>query len=161
MKTPMDTRALLESRLPFDSWLPRHGKSKICVNPRQRDRRVPTWLLRARVTPPRHLHSLIRRERVIKALTAASRAPIVVLTTPPGYGKSVALGQWVHERVTSGGRSAWLTFHSTDDPDSAVQYLAFAFHMSGLDLSCTELLDQCHEPPLHCARALQVLTCMR
>lgn len=124
---------------------------------RQSPARVPSWLLTTRVGLPRQVHPLVRRPRVLKALNTARRAPIVFVNAPPGFGKSAILTQWVGALAGAGVRSAWLTIDSEDDAESAIRYLAFAFHASGLDVSATHLLDDAVELPRQRVRALQSL----
>ncbi len=45
--------------------------------------------------PPKVPSSLAGRERVMRALDDASDAKVICLTAPGGYGKSMALAQWV------------------------------------------------------------------
>jgi LuxR family maltose regulon positive regulatory protein len=77
-----------------------------------------------------------------------------MVDAPPGFGKSVLLEQlsvsWRH----TGTRTAWLTMDASDDPESVIRYLAFSFHVAGLELSRTALLEVgTLQPP---KRALQL-----
>jgi LuxR family maltose regulon positive regulatory protein len=127
------------------------------MNRRRPHPQIAAWLLVTRVTAPRQMHSMIRRPRIMKALNAARRAPIVILTAPPGFGKSAAFTQWLGTLSGGDARAAWLTLDAEDDTESTIRYLAFAFHVSGLDVSRTHLLDDTVELPRPRARALQSL----
>ena len=67
--------------------------------------------LRPRTSPP----VTVPRARLIRRLTAEPRNPIVSVTAPPGYGKTVLLSQWValEERAV-----AWLTLDDLDNDPS-------------------------------------------
>ncbi|HVW71253.1 MAG TPA: LuxR C-terminal-related transcriptional regulator [Steroidobacteraceae bacterium] len=115
------------------------------------------WLLRARVTPPRDLQQHIPRPRVMQALSAAARAPIVVLDAPPGFGKTAALVEWTAAQTEHNVRTAWLTLDAADDPESVLRYLAFALHKAGMDVSGTGAAGQEDLPSHKWARELQSL----
>jgi hypothetical protein len=101
----------------------------------------PNWLLRSRVTAPRHLERLIPRSRLLEMLSRIPAGHIVSACAPPGFGKSVLLLAW-HAAIRASGRpAAWLTVDSADGPGVVVQFLAFACHHAGLDVARTGLLD--------------------
>jgi LuxR family transcriptional regulator, maltose regulon positive regulatory protein len=110
---------------------------------------MPSWLLRSRVTPPRHLERLIARRRLYEILMHVQSGQIVSVCAPPGFGKSVLLTSW-HSAVLAAGRPAvWLGIDDADDPAVATQYLAFACHHAGIDVTRTGLLtlDSLSVPP--------------
>jgi hypothetical protein len=78
---------------------------------RRRPPMSTTLLLRSRLRPPRLRVPLVHRDRTISRLLC-SEAPLVVVASPGGYGKTVALGQWleVDPRTT-----AWLQADPSDD----------------------------------------------
>lgn len=65
-----------------------------------------------KVTPPRLLTSVIARARVDRALGDAFQRPLVLVSAPAGYGKTVALTQWSH---TSAPPIAWLKLNDGDN----------------------------------------------
>ena len=50
-------------------------------------------LLASRLRPPQPLLELVRRDRLLEQLSSA-RAPLIVVSAPGGFGKTVALSQW-------------------------------------------------------------------
>lgn len=90
------------------------------------------WLVRARVTPPRRMPELVLREVLLERL--AGRQPLVSVLAPAGFGKTSLLTQWRDTLMALGESVAWFSVDETDDPTTAVAYLALAFHEAGLDL---------------------------
>jgi LuxR family maltose regulon positive regulatory protein len=82
---------------------------------------------------------------------------VLLVSAPPGFGKSVLLEQWSAARSVQGVRCAWLTLDPTDDVESSILYLAFALHASGLDLTGTSLFDEGKISSMATARRLQHL----
>ena len=80
-------------------------------------------LLASRLRPPQPLLELVRRNRLLQQLSAAT-APLVVVSAPGGFGKTVVLAQW--------GESdrrpfAWLQVDDADnDPLVFLSYLVSA-----------------------------------
>ena len=101
---------------------------------------TPAWLLRSRVTPPRHNERLIARPRLQQIIGAVPTGRIVAAFAPPGFGKTVLLTAWYATIRASGGPAAWLSVDAADDPKVAIEYLAFACRHSGLDLARSGLL---------------------
>ena len=79
-------------------------------------------LIPSRLQPPRPLVALVRREELLRRLSA-TRAPLVALSAPGGWGKTVALSQWVAD---CGVPSAWIQADAADDPSLFLQYLTVA-----------------------------------
>src|SRR5215471_13734398 len=69
--------------------------------------------------PPRARMGVVARTALVDWL-AATQAPVISVTAPPGYGKTTLLAQWA-ERI--GSRVAWL---SCDDNDPVVLMSALA-----------------------------------
>ncbi len=90
------------------------------------------WLVRARVTPPERMPDLVRREVLLERL--AGQQPLVSVLAPAGFGKTSLLTQWREDLMAQEARVAWFSVDETDDPATAVAYLALAFHEAGLEL---------------------------
>ncbi len=76
----------------------------------------PPALIRTKVRAPQLPTHNVVRPRVTALLSDAAQAPLVVVTGPPGSGKTVALQQWLVGDFPPGARLAWL---SLDDADTA------------------------------------------
>jgi LuxR family transcriptional regulator, maltose regulon positive regulatory protein len=105
------------------------------------DLTFPPWLLQSRTKPPRQRQRLIVRDRIGHAMSRTSPGQLLLICGPPGFGKTVALAQWYDAERASGSRVAWFTADSADDPSTVLQYLAFACHVGGLDVSHSGLLS--------------------
>jgi LuxR family maltose regulon positive regulatory protein len=68
--------------------------------------------LDARRRRPRLRQGLVDRERLVRRLTEADDAQLVLLVAPVGYGKSTLLAQWAQADARP---FAWLTLHERDN----------------------------------------------
>ena len=79
--------------------------------------------LGSRLRPPRSQVPLVRRDSLVGSLRADSR-PLLLVCAPAGYGKSIALTEWVEADPRP---SAWLQLDAADnDPVVLLGYLALA-----------------------------------
>ena len=85
---------------------------------------------------------------------------MVLVCAPPGFGKSFALSQWYSTAKADGVHSAWLGIDATDNPATVVQYLAFACHLSGLDVARTGLLTRGHVSVCAALGVQSLLSCI-
>jgi LuxR family maltose regulon positive regulatory protein len=68
--------------------------------------------------------TLVHRGAIIDQLLDASNLPVVLITAPPGYGKTVVAEQWSHEDPRP---FAWLSLDDADnDPVVLLTYLMLA-----------------------------------
>ncbi|HEY6056566.1 MAG TPA: hypothetical protein VIV06_00965, partial [Candidatus Limnocylindrales bacterium] len=80
------------------------------------DRLLPTKL-----AIPHPSRKLIRRSRLLDLLAGALDSRLVLVSAPPGFGKTTALVDWL---AASGIRSAWITLDESDnDPVRLLRYL--------------------------------------
>ena len=88
-------------------------------------------LLPSRLRPPQPLLELVRRDRLRRQLSS-STAPLLVVTAPGGFGKTVALSQWAESDLRA---FAWLQADEADnDPLVFLNYLVAALErVIGLD----------------------------
>lgn len=82
-------------------------------------RRLDSSLIESRLRPPQPRLRLVRRESVICRLEGSS-APLVVVAAPGGFGKTVALAQWVWSDTRA---AAWLQADEADD--DALHFLTY------------------------------------
>ena len=101
--------------------------------------------LGSRLQPPRSQVALVQRDSLLKSLLTDRRA-LVVVTAPAGYGKSVALAQWL---AADPRPSAWLQLDEADnDPVLFLSYLALALEqVAPVDPAILDLL-QLRTPPI-------------
>ena len=73
-------------------------------------------LVRTKLFIPRLRRGLVSRPRVSERLDAAAEAKLVVISAPPGFGKTTAVAAWL-ERPREGSAVAWLSLDEGDrDP---------------------------------------------
>lgn len=76
-----------------------------------------------KLRPPRQRRSIVDRTRLLAELLA-TRAQLVTVVAPPGYGKSTLLAQWCR---TDPRPAAWVTVDDLDnDQTTLLQWLAVA-----------------------------------
>ena len=104
-------------------------------------RNLKPWLLRSKVSPPRKHVEALPRPALLEKLLSVPSGGLVVLQAPAGYGKSSLLAEWREASLNQGDNFAWVCLDEEDDLESILAHLAFAFHLNGLDLSHTDLLQ--------------------
>jgi LuxR family maltose regulon positive regulatory protein len=102
--------------------------------PRQRERRVVRAdgfvPVEAKLHGPRLRDGLVLRGELVDKLREAADVPVVLVTSPPGYGKSTVIAQWDEEDARP---FVWLSVDRADnDPAVLVTYLALALQRLGL-----------------------------
>ena len=80
-----------------------------------------------------------------------------MVQAPAGYGKSSLLAEWRESSLNQSDNFAWLCIHEEDDLESILAHLAFAFHLNGLDLSHTGLLQASPQESHLSAHTLHIL----
>jgi LuxR family maltose regulon positive regulatory protein len=91
----------------------------------------PFELLESKLRPPQLLGGSVPRANLVNRLRD-SRVPVIVVSAPPGYGKTTLLAQWATQ---SQRPFAWLTLDDHDnDPVVLLSYIAAALdRVSPLD----------------------------
>src|SRR3954468_17050990 len=131
----------LDSRLaalllsgPSTDWLPDvttpHGRRPLLramVRPERRSLRplqfAPT---EAKFRPSVRTEGLVHRGALVDRLSDGEPRGVVVVTAPPGYGKTVLVSQWAGEDPRA---FAWLALDEADnDPRVLTAYIALALH---------------------------------
>jgi len=115
--------------------------SSVLSNDKRRQDLVAPWLVKAKVSPPRRNNTAFFRKGLQEQLAHAREQPVTLIEAPAGFGKSTLLAQWVEKLSQQNILTAWLSIEEADDPDSLISYLAFAFHVAGLDMSEHGLLS--------------------
>jgi LuxR family transcriptional regulator, maltose regulon positive regulatory protein len=80
----------------------------------------------ARHRPPTRPRGLVGRKRLVRRLSEARDAPLVLLVAPAGYGKTTLLSEWA---ACDGRRFAWIDLAAGDiDPDRLVAAVKRTVH---------------------------------
>jgi len=80
-------------------------------------------LLESKIAPPFARPGIVDRTSLVARL-CASRAPVVCVTAPPGYGKTTLLAQWAERDLRP---FAWISLDDHDnDPAVLLRYVAVA-----------------------------------
>lgn len=104
---------------------------------------VKSWLVRAKLDPPRQQFSLIARERLLEALDRALAMRLCLIVAPAGFGKTTLLAEWRERLVRRGALAAWLTIDEADgDPKQFLSYLAIALSGAGVAMGRLETLAE-------------------
>ena len=80
-----------------------------------------------------------------------------MVQAPAGYGKSSLLAEWREASLKQGDNFAWVSLDEEDDLESILAHLAFAFHLNGLELSHSELLQTNTQEKRLSSYALRIL----
>src|ERR1700722_8105726 len=100
-----------------------------------------SWLLRAKISPPRQLVAMHARNRLLEELDAGRTRKITVLEAPAGFGKTTLLAQWRGAMLAKRTRVAWLTLDEDDAGDRLPAYVAFALNDAGVDMTSIGILS--------------------
>src|SRR4051812_23055296 len=105
---------------------------RMTKDPRTRHAAPPRRLARApgfvpvetKLLEPEPLDRLVPRGQSIDLLRESADVPVVLVTAPPGYGKTSLVRQWADEDERP---FAWLSLDATDnDPMALVIYIVLA-----------------------------------
>ena len=68
-----------------------------------------------KLLPPRADTFAVKREGLLRRLSRASHASLVLITAPAGFGKTSLLRQWRQDLLADGALVAWLNLDAEDD----------------------------------------------
>ena len=102
---------------------------------------IAPWLIKAKVSPPRQNATVFFRQDLTRRLCETRHRSMTFIEAPAGFGKSTLLAHSIPELAKDNVVTAWLSTEETDDPDTYISYMAFAFHVAGLDMIETGLLS--------------------
>jgi LuxR family maltose regulon positive regulatory protein len=91
-----------------------------------RVRRTASWFepVESKLHVPVPRRELVPRARLLEQLSAAHDSPLILVTAPPGYGKTTMLAQWGERDARP---FAWVTLDDTDnDASRLLTYVIFA-----------------------------------
>jgi LuxR family maltose regulon positive regulatory protein len=102
------------------------------------------WLLRGRLTPPSYRVVLLPTPALARLQAVGSDHKVVLVTAPPGYGKTALLSQWRGMLRSVGIRTAWMSVTvDQSDPAQLLTSLSMSLIEAGVDLGPVEkLLEQ-------------------
>ncbi len=83
-----------------------------------------------RVTPPRIPRHLVARPRLFLAEEKLRDAPVLLLQSPAGFGKTALLAQWRREHLAQGAVVAWMSAAAQDDPAHLLTGLTLSLRMA-------------------------------
>ena len=93
---------------------------------------APAGLVTTRLVPPDQNNHELKRERLLELL-ANTRARLVLLEAPAGYGKTTLAAQWRNRLMSEGARVAWLTQDRTDaDASKTLTFIEHALSTVGV-----------------------------
>ena len=105
--------------------------------------------LALRVMAPRVPRDLLARPRLASNGALLGDAPVVLLLTPAGFGKTSLLAQWRLEYLSRGAAVGWLTASASDTPLRFLRALAMAVRSAtGRPLFADHLFSDEHEASL-------------
>ncbi len=96
---------------------------------------VPSWLLKAKVSPPDPGAGSVPRHALLQRLGAAFERRFALLQAPAGFGKTTVLADFSRRKQEEGLVVAWVSLDEDDEPSLFGTYLTYAFECAGLDLS--------------------------
>ncbi len=105
---------------------------------------MTSWLLRAKILPPKQLVVMHRRGTLLRLLTAEPARRLTFLEAPAGFGKTTLLAQWREQLLEDGVCVGWLALDGEDCGDRFAIYLAFALQEAGVAMDATHLLAGDH-----------------
>jgi len=82
------------------------------------------FLLKTKLTIPPLRADLVSRPRLLKKLNEGANKKLFLLSTPPGFGKTTLLSEWIHKKKLP---AAWFSIDERDnDPISFLTYMIAA-----------------------------------
>ena len=94
------------------------------------------WLWVGKLVPPQSQTQSVPRESLLARLARRERIELLLVISPPGFGKTTLLTQWRAALLTGATprQVAWLTLDEADaDPNRMLAYLVLAFEAAGVD----------------------------
>ncbi|MFC7047869.1 LuxR C-terminal-related transcriptional regulator [Emcibacter nanhaiensis] len=115
------------------------------------------WLLQATISPPKRHEDMLRRQDLLDCFDNIPEGGTVIVTAPPGYGKTLLLSDWCQTLKNRGEYCAWLHLDESDDVEMVLTHAAYAFHLQGIDFSDAGLLEEENSREFEPIRALKTL----
>lgn len=111
-----------------------------------------SWLVMAKVMPPRNHITLAARKSALDILLRNQERSITIMEATGGFGKTTLLSLWRIKLLDMGHSVAWITLDAEDTANTLVTYFAYAFQAAGLNMDQSNLLsdsDAALLDPLH------------
>lgn len=85
---------------------------------------MPIPLIATKMFVPRVRRDVVLRDRLLKRVSQGGSARIVIVSAPPGFGKTTLLAEWVQRGDADSRQVAWLSLGSTEnDPTTFWAYV--------------------------------------
>ncbi|MCA6078951.1 LuxR C-terminal-related transcriptional regulator [Fulvivirga sedimenti] len=85
-------------------------------------------MLQTRLNRPRLSSDLLQRPHLVERLKRSSHLPLILVSAPAGYGKSVLISQWLEQE----NDYAWLSLdESMNDPSTFLSYFTYTLSEVG------------------------------
>ncbi len=102
-------------------------------------------ILRTKLHPPSNLLTMVPRIRLIDQLNTAQLQPLILISAPAGYGKSLLVSSWL---ATCGWPSCWISLDQSDsDIRQFLLYFVAAVH-EVFPNTCLQTLSTLNAPLL-------------
>ncbi|MFC1619762.1 hypothetical protein ACFL45_07430, partial [Candidatus Neomarinimicrobiota bacterium] len=96
-------------------------------------------LLRTKLNVPLPRSNWINRPHLLKKLDKVAEGTLILVSAPPGFGKTALLSEWIHQ---SGFAAAWLSLDTSDnDPARFLRYVINALQTIEKNIGRTALAE--------------------
>jgi LuxR family maltose regulon positive regulatory protein len=96
-------------------------------------------LLRTKLNVPLPRSNWINRPHLLKKLDKVAEGTLVLVSAPPGFGKTALLSEWIHQ---SGFAAAWVSLDTSDnDPARFLRYVINALQTVEKNIGRTALAE--------------------
>jgi len=118
---------------------------------------LSSWLVAAKVMPPKHLVTLAERKVALDLLLQNQERSLTIMEATGGFGKTTLLALWRIKLLEMGHAVAWVTLDVEDTATTLITYFAYALQEAGLDMSQSNLLASNASSPLDPLHQLNIL----
>ncbi|MEX1148099.1 MAG: LuxR C-terminal-related transcriptional regulator [Sphingomonadales bacterium] len=97
------------------------------------------WILDGKLTPPAPVVSLVERVAALRVLDEGAGARLTLLVSPPGFGKTTLLAQWMQGLRARGLAAGWVSMDEGDcEPLQLLSCMTLALARGGVDMGGLE-----------------------
>ncbi|PCI49642.1 MAG: hypothetical protein COB49_04705 [Alphaproteobacteria bacterium] len=99
-----------------------------------------SWLVTAKVMPPKHHITLAERKPALDILLRNQERSLTIMEATGGFGKTTLLSLWRIKLLDMGHTVAWVTLDAEDTANTLITYFTYAFQTAGLNMDEPDLL---------------------